>query len=65
MMQDGMSQTLVKVTNIKLGISTFWSMDKFERRLLQMRELYQVRDFFIYGAGTLYIEVIMQMLPPM
>ncbi|XP_074655723.1 kinesin-like protein KIF14, partial [Tubulanus polymorphus] len=34
------SQILVKVTNAKLGISTFWTTDKFEDKLVQMRELY-------------------------
>ncbi|XP_072919535.1 kinesin-like protein KIF14 [Hemitrygon akajei] len=31
----------VQVKNIKLGISTFWSLDKFECKLATMRELYQ------------------------
>lgn len=34
-------QILVK--NIKLGISTFWSLEKFECKLAAMRELYQVK----------------------
>ena len=37
------TQTLVKVTNTKLDISTFWPRHKFEARLVQMRELFQVR----------------------
>ena len=35
------SQTLVKVTNSKLNVGTFWTMDKFEDRLVLMREMYQ------------------------
>ncbi|XP_069794035.1 kinesin-like protein KIF14 isoform X2 [Narcine bancroftii] len=31
----------VQVKNSKLGISTFWSLDKFECKLAAMRELYQ------------------------
>ncbi|XP_078264191.1 kinesin-like protein KIF14 [Rhinoraja longicauda] len=31
----------VQVKNTKLGISTFWSLDKFECKLAAMRELYQ------------------------
>ncbi|XP_055498421.1 kinesin-like protein KIF14 isoform X3 [Leucoraja erinacea] len=31
----------VQVKNIKLGISTFWSLEKFECKLAAMRELYQ------------------------
>ncbi|KAI0241565.1 hypothetical protein LSAT2_023593 [Lamellibrachia satsuma] len=38
---NGPTQTLVKVTNTKLGVSTFWTMEKFEDRLVRMRELYQ------------------------
>lgn len=38
---SGPTQTLVKVTNTKLGVSTFWTLDKFEDRLVRMRELYQ------------------------
>ena len=51
-MEDGQTtgQTVVKVTNPKLSISTFWSMDKFEDRLLQMRDLFQV-GAFLSGRG--------------
>ncbi|XP_018085047.1 kinesin-like protein KIF14 isoform X1 [Xenopus laevis] len=31
----------VRVTNTKLGISTMWSQEKFEEKLVCMRELYQ------------------------
>ncbi|XP_043555674.1 kinesin-like protein KIF14 isoform X1 [Chiloscyllium plagiosum] len=31
----------VQVKNTKLGISTFWSLEKFECKLIAMRELYQ------------------------
>ena len=40
-MNGGTTQTLVKVTNSKLNVSTYWTMEKFEDRLLQMREMYQ------------------------
>ncbi|XP_048396021.2 kinesin-like protein KIF14 isoform X2 [Stegostoma tigrinum] len=34
----------VQVKNTKLGISTFWSLEKFECKLIAMRELYQQGD---------------------
>lgn len=34
---------MVKVTNTKKKKVTFWNPEKFELRLEQMRELYQVR----------------------
>lgn len=40
---DEAGQTVIKMTNTKLGISTFWTMDKFEDKLLRMREMFQVR----------------------
>ena len=42
--QEGeeIGQTVIKMTNTKLGISTFWTMDKFEDKLIQMREMFQV-----------------------
>lgn len=36
-------KTKIKVTNTKLGVCTFWSIVKFEDKLMQMRDLYQVR----------------------
>lgn len=33
----------IQVQNTKLGISTFWSMEKFQSNLAAMRELEQVR----------------------
>ena len=36
------NQQVVRVTNNKLGMSTFWSLDKLESRMVQMREMYQV-----------------------
>ena len=36
------TQTLVKVTNTKLGVSTYWSLEKFEDNLVKMREMYEV-----------------------
>ena len=40
---EDVGQTVIKMTNTKLGISTFWTMDKFEDKLIQMREMFQVR----------------------
>ncbi|XP_043941981.1 kinesin-like protein KIF14 [Protopterus annectens] len=37
----GNSDTSVRVRNTKLGISTFWSLEKFECKLAEMRELYE------------------------
>ncbi|NWT75134.1 KIF14 protein, partial [Prunella himalayana] len=34
----------VQVRNIKLGITTFWSLDKFECKLAAMKELYESND---------------------
>ncbi|XP_069497331.1 kinesin-like protein KIF14 [Ambystoma mexicanum] len=34
----------VQVRNVKLGISTFWSLEKFEYKLAQMKELYESND---------------------
>ncbi|XP_033104255.1 kinesin-like protein KIF14 isoform X2 [Anneissia japonica] len=34
----------IRVNNTRLGIVTYWSLDKFEEKLLQMRELYQSVD---------------------
>ncbi|CAH1787951.1 unnamed protein product [Owenia fusiformis] len=39
-LKDG-EQAYIKVTNSKLGISTYWSIEKFEDRLVQMREFFQ------------------------
>lgn len=35
-------QLQVRVQNTKLGISTFWSLDKFQNNMAAMRELEQV-----------------------
>lgn len=39
----------IKVSNTNLGISTLWSLEKFEGKLAGMRELYHVS---LLGAGT-------------
>lgn len=36
------SSIQVQVRNIKLGITTFWSLEKFECKLAAMKELYEV-----------------------
>ncbi|XP_009883227.1 PREDICTED: kinesin-like protein KIF14 [Charadrius vociferus] len=38
------SSVQVQVRNIKLGIATFWSLEKFECKLAAMKELYESRD---------------------
>ncbi|XP_004756296.1 kinesin-like protein KIF14 [Mustela putorius furo] len=35
------SDTYVRVRNLQLGISTFWSLEKFESKLAAMKELYE------------------------
>lgn len=35
-------RTVVKVTNTKLNVCTHWSLSKFEEKLVQMRDIYQV-----------------------
>lgn len=40
-------KTKIKVTNTKLGVCTFWSIVKFEDKLMQMRDLYQVILFHV------------------
>jgi hypothetical protein len=39
---EGSSDISVRVRNLKLGISTFWSLEKFESKLAAMKELYEV-----------------------
>uniref|UniRef100_A0A8B9C512 Kinesin-like protein KIF14 n=1 Tax=Anser brachyrhynchus TaxID=132585 RepID=A0A8B9C512_9AVES len=38
------SSAQVQVRNIKLGIATFWSLEKFECKLAAMKELYESND---------------------
>ncbi|XP_021053461.1 kinesin-like protein KIF14 isoform X2 [Mus pahari] len=37
----GRSDTSVRVRNLQLGISTFWSLEKFESKLAALKELYE------------------------
>ncbi|KAL6040750.1 hypothetical protein STEG23_017515, partial [Scotinomys teguina] len=37
----GRSDTSVRVRNLQLGISAFWSLEKFESKLAAMKELYE------------------------
>ena len=46
-MEDEQMKTLIKVTNSKLNVYTHWSVAKFEDKLMQMRDLYQVRIFHL------------------
>ena len=40
---DGEEELQVQVQNTKLGIATFWSLEKFQNNLAAMRELEQVQ----------------------
>lgn len=40
--QEQGGQLQVRVQNTKLGISTFWSLEKFQNNMAAMRELEQV-----------------------
>ncbi|XP_062594579.1 kinesin-like protein KIF14 [Saccostrea cucullata] len=40
-LEEDRMKTKIKVTNTKLGVCTFWSVVKFEDKLMQMRDLYQ------------------------
>ncbi|XP_053461936.1 kinesin-like protein KIF14 [Nycticebus coucang] len=37
----GTADTSIRVRNLKLGISTFWSLEKFESKLAALKELYE------------------------
>lgn len=37
------SDTRVRVQDLRLGVSTSWSLEKFESKLAAMKELYEVR----------------------
>uniref|UniRef100_A0A452IN94 Kinesin-like protein KIF14 n=1 Tax=Gopherus agassizii TaxID=38772 RepID=A0A452IN94_9SAUR len=41
----------VLVRNLKLGIATFWSLEKFEYKLAAMKELYEVSDDVFYDPA--------------
>ena len=41
-LEDDKVATAIKVTNSKLRLCTFWDVPKFEDKLAQMRDLYQV-----------------------
>ena len=38
----------IRLNNTKLGITTVWSLQKFEAKLMQMREVYQVKQVVTY-----------------
>ena len=59
LMDGGELQTLVKVTNKKLGISTYWTWEKFEEKLIQMKELYEVRSYNIICVHAYLIHMLM------
>ncbi|KAB1258641.1 Kinesin-like protein KIF14 [Camelus dromedarius] len=40
--KGGGSDTCVQVRNLQLGVSTVWSLEKFESKLAAMKELYEV-----------------------
>ncbi|XP_003474899.2 kinesin-like protein KIF14 [Cavia porcellus] len=37
----GHSETSIRVRNLQLGVSTFWSLEKFESKLAAMKEFYE------------------------
>ncbi|KAM7447173.1 the TRAFAC class myosin-kinesin ATPase superfamily [Porites harrisoni] len=41
---DGKSEIKIRLNNTKKGLTTIWSLEKFESSMEQMRELYQQRD---------------------
>ncbi|KAL9988342.1 hypothetical protein ACROYT_G002777 [Oculina patagonica] len=41
---DGKSEMKIRLNNTKKGLTTVWSLEKFESAMEQMRELYQQRD---------------------
>ncbi|RMX47546.1 hypothetical protein pdam_00019081 [Pocillopora damicornis] len=41
---DGKSEMKIRLNNTKKGLTTLWSLEKFQSALEQMRELYQQRD---------------------
>lgn len=41
---DGKSEMKIRLNNTKKGLTTIWSLEKFQSALEQMRELYQQRD---------------------
>ena len=45
------SETRIRLNDTKRGVTTTWSLEKFESRLLQMRELYQQRGEDSDGAS--------------
>ncbi|NXP49511.1 KIF14 protein, partial [Heliornis fulica] len=48
------SSVQVQVRNIKLGIATFWSLEKFECKLAAMKELYESNDRNKADADVFY-----------
>ena len=44
----------IRLNNTKLGITTVWSLQKFEAKLMQMREIYQVKRDSAYSENYLY-----------
>jgi kinesin family protein 14 len=37
-------QYVINVTNTKLGITTFWSLEKFENKLVEFRDAFQAES---------------------
>ena len=46
-MEDDQMHTVIKVTNSKLNVCTHWNLAKFEEKLMQMKDLYQVLVYLI------------------
>ena len=41
--ENGEAEVRVRVNNIQQGLVTYWDLPKFESRLVQMRDIYQVK----------------------
>ena len=53
---NGKPQNLVKVSNTTLEVTTYWTIEKFDSRLKEMREMYQVRTLFIEPVSFHIVE---------
>ena len=50
----------IRLNNTKKGLTTVWSLEKFESAMEQMRDLYQVRTAYClvqrHSLGSLHLE---------
>ena len=50
------------MNNTKLGITTVWSLEKFESKLMQMRETYQVMQLVIFNIKYIHRYIAMHVV---